>query len=82
MPGRGPLTAMGWQVEPAGLHELLVRLTRDYGPLPLSITENGAAYDDPPPENGVVVDPERTAYLQGHIEAVAQAIEDGADVRR
>jgi beta-glucosidase len=82
IPGRGPLTAMGWEVEPAGLHELLVRLTRDYGPLPLWITENGAAYDDPPPTDGVVDDPDRLAYLQSHIEAVARAIEDGADVRR
>jgi beta-glucosidase len=80
--GRGPLTAMGWEVEPAGLHELLVRLHRDYGAPPLYITENGAAYDDPASTNGVVADPERVAYLQGHVDAVARAIEDGADVRR
>jgi beta-glucosidase len=80
--GRGPLTAMGWEVEPAGLHELLVRLTRDYGPLALHITENGAAYDDPPPTDGLVEDPERVAYLEGHVDAVARAIDDGADVRR
>jgi beta-glucosidase len=80
--GRGPLTAMGWEVEPAGLHELLVRLTRDYGPLSLHITENGAAYEDPPPTDGLVEDPERVAYLEGHIDAVARAIDDGADVRR
>jgi beta-glucosidase len=80
--GRPPLTAMGWEVEPAGLHELLVRLHREYGGPPLSITENGAAYDDPPPSDGVLEDPERLAYLQSHIDAVARAIEDGADVRR
>jgi beta-glucosidase len=80
--GRPPVTAMGWEVDPNGLHELLVRLHRDYGPLPIAITENGAAYDDPPPTNGAVDDPERVAYLQGHIGAVARAIEDGADVRR
>jgi beta-glucosidase len=82
VPGRPPLTAMGWEVEPSGLRELLVRLHRDYGAPALYITENGAAYEDPPPTNGLIADPERTAYLQGHIDAVAHAIQDGADVRR
>jgi beta-glucosidase len=82
VPGEGALTAMGWEVEPGGLYELLVRLRDDYGPIPIAITENGAAYDDPPPTNGLVPDPERVAYLQGHIDAVARAIEDGVDVRR
>jgi beta-glucosidase len=81
-PGRGPLTAMGWEVDPEGLYELLVRLRDDYGDLPLYITENGAAYDDPAPSSGLVPDPDRVAYLQGHIDAVARAIDHGVDVRR
>ena len=32
---------MGWEVDGDGLHELLVRLARDYPPLPVYITENG-----------------------------------------
>ena len=47
VPGPPPLTAMGWEIEPRGLHELLVRLDRDYG-VPIVITENGAAFDDAP----------------------------------
>ena len=43
-----PTTAMGWEVDPDGLHEVLTRLRRDYGPLPIYITENGASFDDPP----------------------------------
>jgi beta-glucosidase len=82
VPGRPPLTAMGWEVDPSELHGLLLRLHRDYGPVPLYITENGAAYDDPPPVNGLVFDPERLAYYEGHLDAVARAIADGADVRR
>jgi beta-glucosidase len=93
-PGCGPLeltqvqregeqTAMGWRVDPSGLREMLARLRNDYGPMPIYITENGAAFDDPAP-NGEpwVDDPRRTAYLQGHIEAMRQAIAEGADVRR
>jgi beta-glucosidase len=79
---RPPMTAMGWEVHPDGLHQVLTRLRRDYGPLAVYITENGASFDDPPAVNGHVEDPERTAYLQGHLAALARAVADGVDVRR
>jgi beta-glucosidase len=77
-----PTTAMGWEVDPSGLHELLLRVRRDYGPIPLYITENGAAYEDGPVVNGTVEDPKRLAYLRSHLDAVGRAIADGVDVRR
>ncbi len=46
VPQGGPTTAMGWNIEPAGLTELLVGLHERYPTLPLMITENGAAFDD------------------------------------
>jgi beta-glucosidase len=82
VPAPPPTTAMGWEVDPNGLHAVLMRLRRDYGPLPVYITENGASFDDPPATNGHVEDPQRTAYLQGHLAALARAVADGADVRR
>jgi beta-glucosidase len=36
-----PTTGMGWAVAPGELHHLLVRLKRDYGEIPILITENG-----------------------------------------
>jgi beta-glucosidase len=81
-PAAPPTTAMGWEVDPGGLHDLLLRLRRDYGPLPVYITENGASFDDPPATDGLVEDPQRTAYLRGHLEALARAVADGVDVRR
>jgi len=82
VPSDGPLTAMGWTVEPTSLTSLLVRLKRDYGDVPLVITENGASYDDPVPDGQAVIeDPERVAYLRGHIEAVERAVAAGVDVR-
>src|SRR5262249_55619899 len=42
----------------------------------------GASFDDPPATSGLVEDPQRTAYLRGHLEALARAVADGADVRR
>lgn len=72
-------TAMGWEVYPQGLTDILVRLHRDYQ-VPLYVTENGAAYEDTLGD-GRVHDPARTRYLQTHIQAVHSAINQGADVR-
>jgi beta-glucosidase len=78
-----PLTAMGWEIDPDGLRELLVRIRGEYSALPIYITENGAAFEDPPLNGGGWVDDEpRTNYLSGHMEAVRGAIADGVDVRR
>lgn len=71
-----PKTAMGWEVYPQGLYDLLVRVHRDYGPLPLQITENGAAYDDSL-RDGKVDDPQRRDYLQKHFAQALRAIEEG-----
>ncbi|GAA1414361.1 GH1 family beta-glucosidase [Streptomyces thermospinosisporus] len=77
----GERTEMGWPVDPTGLYELIMRYTREAPGLPLYITENGAAYDDKPDADGRVHDPERIAYLHGHLTEVRRAIADGADVR-
>ncbi|MET0714307.1 MAG: GH1 family beta-glucosidase [Mycetocola sp.] len=82
-PSRGlPRTAMDWEVNPSGLHKLLVRLGREYPTMPpLFVTENGSAYDDVVSEDGHVHDTERTKYLVDHVQAVSDALADGADVR-
>jgi beta-glucosidase len=78
--GELPKTAMGWEVSPDAFYDLLVRVGRDYG-LPIVVTENGAAYDDEPPENGVVEDPQRLDYIRRHVAAVERAVRAGVDVR-
>ncbi len=79
-PVPGPVTDMGWPVDPGGLRELLVRITRDYGPIPLHVTENGAAYPDRV-VGGRVADPQRVDYLHRHLAAAHAAIGDGVDLR-
>ncbi|MFI8199285.1 GH1 family beta-glucosidase [Streptomyces sp. NPDC085942] len=76
-----PVTAMNWSVKPEGLYDLLMDVAREHPDLPLMVTENGAAFDDAPDADGRVHDPERVAYLHGHLAAVRRAVEDGADVR-
>lgn len=77
-----PRTAMGWEINPDGLRRLLVRLGEQYPELPpLYVTENGSAWDDVIDADGRVRDTQRVDYLERHLEAVAQAIDEGADVR-
>jgi beta-glucosidase len=77
-----PTTAMGWEVDPGGLYDVLLRVRRDYGDVPIYITENGAAFNDGPVVNGTLEDPRRVAYLRSHVEALERALADGVDVRR
>jgi beta-glucosidase len=79
--GRGlATTANGWEVDPDGMAEVLTRVSRDYTPLPIFITENGSAWPDDIAADGSVDDPERVAFLAEHLAATAQAIEQGANV--
>src|SRR6185437_14651461 len=77
-----PVTAMNWLVEPDALYELLTRVVAPAtGTLPVYITENGSAWPDYVTPDGRVHDPERIAYLRGHLAAVHRAIGDGVPVR-
>jgi beta-glucosidase len=74
-------TDMGWPITPEGFTQLLVRLKDDYPNLPpLYITENGCAYDDPVVD-GRIADRRRIEYLDLHLRAVRDAIDEGVDVR-
>ncbi|MEV8097484.1 GH1 family beta-glucosidase [Kitasatospora sp. NPDC085879] len=78
-PGRNDEhTAMGWEVDADGIHQLLMRLTEEYGVRRIYITENGSAYRDTVTADGRIEDTERTAYLEGHLAACARAVAKGA----
>jgi beta-glucosidase len=79
-PGAMGFTDMGWEVYPQALTQHLLRLTREYAPPPIFITENGMANADAVVD-GRVHDAARIAYLREHLQALARAIELGADVR-
>jgi beta-glucosidase len=69
------VTAMGWEVYPDGLAEVLEFVASRTGDLPLFVTENGAAYpvDDSAPER----DPARVSYLRRHLAVALDAVERG-----
>ncbi|HEY9541312.1 MAG TPA: GH1 family beta-glucosidase [Luteimonas sp.] len=84
---QGTYTETGWEVFPQGLTELLLWFKQAYGDIPLYVTENGAAFFDPPvadvDASGArrVRDPLRTDYLRKHLSAIHDAIAAGVDVR-
>jgi beta-glucosidase len=81
-PLAAPHTELEWEVFPRGLTEILLWVKEQAGDVPLYVTENGAAFYDPPAaENGRIDDPLRCSYLRRHIGAVGDAIAGGADVR-
>ena len=75
-----PLTDMGWEQSPESHRLIIERSARESG-LPIYITENGSAWPDTVSDDGLVHDPDRVAYLQAHLGAVADAIDGGTDVR-
>lgn len=75
-----PRTAMGWEVFPEGLAEVLRRMAARWDLPAIYITENGAAYDDTA-GGEVVDDPLRQQYIIDHLAALDAVINEGVDVR-
>ncbi|MBV9734284.1 MAG: family 1 glycosylhydrolase [Acidisphaera sp.] len=76
-----PMTALDWPVEPDGLLEQLRDLRDAYGNPEVFITENGAAYTDPPAQGGVIADPDRIGFLRAHLGQAARACAEGCRLR-
>ena len=75
-------TTTDWEVYPPALTDMLLWFRNTYGDIPVYITENGAAFYDPPqagPDG--IDDPLRCDYLRRHIAAIGDAIRQGVDVR-
>ncbi|HMC20818.1 MAG TPA: family 1 glycosylhydrolase, partial [Thermoanaerobaculia bacterium] len=78
---RAVYTTTDWEVFPQGLTDILVWVRERYGRIPMYITENGAAFYDPPVANGTVEDPLRVDYLREHLRAAREAMRRGVDLR-
>lgn len=81
LPTEGPHTDMGWNIDPDGLHDLLVRVHDNYPEVPLMVTENGMACKDQLVVNDdgdkAVHDADRIDYLQRHLAAARRAMSEG-----
>jgi beta-glucosidase len=75
-------TRLGWEVHAPGLGRTLRWVHDRYGAIPIYVTENGAAFEDPDEAvGGRVDDPLRVEYLRSHLQQVRDARRDGVDVR-
>ncbi len=74
----GQQTAMGWEVHPDGLEELLLRLTDEYHAARIYVTESGSAWPDEVLPDGQIEDKERMIYLEQHLAASIRATRGGA----
>ncbi|MHA1805374.1 MAG: GH1 family beta-glucosidase [Promethearchaeota archaeon] len=72
---------MGWEVYPEGLHDLLIRIDKDYDHPVIYITENGMACKDDVIMEGIVQDDDRISYIKRHLEAVHRAINKGVKLK-
>jgi beta-glucosidase len=79
-PEDGEYSQMG-EIYPIGIHELLLRIWKDYHPSSILITENGVAIPDVVDSDGRVHDDRRIGYLRDHIAQVHRAITDGVPVQ-
>lgn len=81
LPTEGPHTDMGWNIDPDGLHDLLVRVHDNYPEVLLMVTENGMACKDQLVVNNdgdkAVHDADRIDYLQRHLAAARRAMSEG-----
>jgi beta-glucosidase len=79
---RHAYTETAWEVYPDGLTDTLTWVTERYGKIPLYVSENGAAFYDPPQAiDGRVDDPLRVAYYKAHLTAAHRALCQGVDLR-
>ena len=72
----------GWQTDAEGLRYALNEIYGRYE-IPMFVVENGfGAFDEVVVEDGAerIHDPYRTAYLEAHVAAMAEAISDGVDL--
>jgi beta-glucosidase len=74
-------TEMNWGIHPGGLKKEVLYIKEKYGNPPLYITENGCAMPDAPDGTEFVADWDRIRFIKGHLQALHEAIQAGADVR-
>jgi len=69
----------GWAIDPTGLRLTLNDLYERYG-VPLFIAENGLGAVDKIEDDGSIQDDYRIDYLRSHLNAAAEAINDGVEL--
>ncbi len=84
LPGREMNFSRGWEIDPAIVYDMAMRIKDDYGNIEWILSENGmgieneAAFKD---ENGQIQDDYRIDFIERHLYHLLRAIEDGANCK-
>lgn len=78
-----PSTDWDWIIYPQGMYDMIMRITNVYKKVPkIYVTENGLGYKDHFDEaTKTIDDTPRIDYIDKHLEMIAKAIRDGANVK-
>lgn len=71
----------GREIYPRCMYNTLMEIKELYGDIPVYITENGHGIYETADENGYVEDDERIDMMQGYIDFMYKAMNEGCDVR-
>jgi beta-glucosidase len=75
-----PITAMGWEVRPDGMYNILRQFSQYEGINEIIVSESGAAYDDEV-VNGEVHDHQRRDYFGLYLNQILRAKREGINIK-
>lgn len=73
--------AWGREEYPKTVYDMLMGIKNDYGDIPVYITENGCAMYEKPDADGKVHDQRRIEFMEGYLDWLIKAYNDGCNVK-
>ena len=71
----------GREEYPKTIYDMLMGIKKDYGDIPVYITENGCALFEKPGSDGMVHDKKRIEFMNGYLDWLVKAYNDGCNVK-
>ncbi|GAL20787.1 beta-glucosidase [Vibrio maritimus] len=84
LPGREMNFSRGWEIDPAIVYDMAMRIKNDYGNIEWILSENGMGIENEvqfKDENGQIQDDYRIDFISRHLYHLLRAIEDGANCK-
>lgn len=76
-----PKNAWSREIYPKTIYDMLTGIRKDYGDIPVYITENGHALYEKPDENGELNDDERIEFMESYLDWMIKAENEGCNVK-
>ena len=73
--------AWGREEYPKTIYDMLMGIKKDYGDIPVYITENGCALYETIGEDGMIHDKQRIDFMKGYLDWLVKAYNDGCNVK-